>query len=239
MSSAPCVAAQLGQPGVEARRGRDHAHVAGGRLGDDAGDLLAVLAANASATAARSLYGSTIVSAAAAPVTPGESGRPNVATPGAGRGQQRVDVTVVAAGELDDLGPAGEAAGQPDRRHGRLGAGLTPAGPARPGDPGDDLLGQLDLALGRRAEDVPRDDRGPHRVDHRRVRVPEDQRTPGADQVDVVAAVGVDDVRPVPGAMNRGVPPTARNARTGEFTPPGVTASARSNSAADSGASYG
>ena len=33
--------------------------------------------------------------------------------------------------------------------------------------------------------------------------------------------------------MNRGVPPTALNARTGEFTPPGVTARARSNSAAD------
>src|SRR3954454_15061963 len=33
--------------------------------------------------------------------------------------------------------------------------------------------------------------------------------------------------------MNRGVPPTALKARTGEFTPPGVTARARSNSAAE------
>ena len=32
--------------------------------------------------------------------------------------------------------------------------------------------------------------------------------------------------------MKRGVPPTAVNARTGEFTPPGVTARARSKSAA-------
>ena len=31
--------------------------------------------------------------------------------------------------------------------------------------------------------------------------------------------------------MKRGVPPTAVNARTGEFTPPGVTALARSNQA--------
>ena len=31
--------------------------------------------------------------------------------------------------------------------------------------------------------------------------------------------------------MKRGVPPTALNARTGEFTPPGVTAWARSKSA--------
>ena len=33
--------------------------------------------------------------------------------------------------------------------------------------------------------------------------------------------------------MKRGVPPTARKARTGEFTPPGVTAQARANSASD------
>src|SRR6187551_3803699 len=33
-------------------------------------------------------------------------------------------------------------------------------------------------------------------------------------------------------AMKRGVPPTARNARTGELTPPGMTLCARSKSAA-------
>ena len=32
---------------------------------------------------------------------------------------------------------------------------------------------------------------------------------------------------PLPDAMNTGVPPTAPNARTGEFTPPGSTAQAR------------
>ncbi len=37
--------------------------------------------AKASSTAGMSLYGNTIVSAAAAPVTPGEDGRPSVATP--------------------------------------------------------------------------------------------------------------------------------------------------------------
>jgi hypothetical protein len=36
--------------------------------------------------------------------------------------------------------------------------------------------------------------------------------------------------------MNRGVPPTDRNARTGELTPPGVTVVARSNSSRDRGA---
>lgn len=37
--------------------------------------------ANAASTASTSLYGSTIVSAAEAPVTPGVSGSPNVAMP--------------------------------------------------------------------------------------------------------------------------------------------------------------
>src|SRR4051794_5303948 len=39
--------------------------------------------------------------------------------------------------------------------------------------------------------------------------------------------------------MNRGVPPTARNARTGELTPPGTTAEARSKRAWEAGASSG
>src|ERR1700731_2555776 len=33
--------------------------------------------------------------------------------------------------------------------------------------------------------------------------------------------------------MNRGTPPTGPNARTGEFTPPGVTWTARANSSAE------
>jgi hypothetical protein len=33
--------------------------------------------------------------------------------------------------------------------------------------------------------------------------------------------------------MNRGVPPTDRNARTGEFTPPGIKVFARENSLPD------
>src|SRR4029450_7796487 len=39
--------------------------------------------------------------------------------------------------------------------------------------------------------------------------------------------------------MKRGVPPTARNARTGEFTPPGVTRRPRSNRASEAGAAGG
>src|SRR5216684_1019973 len=38
---------------------------------------------------------------------------------------------------------------------------------------------------------------------------------------------------PSPRAMNGGVPPTLRNARTGEFTPPGIGFCARVKSASD------
>ncbi len=46
---------------------------------------------------------------------------------GPGGGQERVDVAVVAAGELHHQRPAGEAAGQADRAHRRLGAELDQA----------------------------------------------------------------------------------------------------------------
>ena len=38
---------------------------------------------------------------------------------------------------------------------------------------------------------------------------------------------------PSPRAMNSGLPPTLRNARTGEFTPPGIISWARRKSASD------
>src|SRR6266516_3080947 len=38
---------------------------------------------------------------------------------------------------------------------------------------------------------------------------------------------------PSPRSTKRGVPPTARNARTGELTPPGIRPRARSNSSSD------
>ncbi len=44
---------------------------------------------------------------------------------------------------------------------------------------------------------------------------------------------------PWPRTMNLGVPPTARKARTGELTPPGMTAPARAINASETGASYG
>jgi hypothetical protein len=116
---------------------------------------------------------------------------------GAGRSEQRIDVAVVAAGELDHAVPAGRPAGQPDRRHRRLGSGVDQAHLLdRPPDSGDQLLGQFDLPDGRRAEGQPVRRGSSNRLDHRRVGVAVDHGAPRRHEVDVLAPVGVSQVRP-------------------------------------------
>ena len=78
---------------------------------------------------------------------------------------------------------------------------------------------------------------GGDRGDHGRVGVAQDQRAPGADQVDVAAAIRVEQVRALAADHEPGVPPTARKARTGELTPPGTKARARSKRSCEAGAS--
>ena len=94
--------------------------------------------------------------------------------PGPGGGQQRVDVAVVAAGELDDLGAAGEPARQPDRAHRRLGAAADQPHLLDRRDARHDLLGEQHLARCRRAE---RETRGRRRA---RPRAPRDGRGRGS-----------------------------------------------------------
>ena len=72
---------QLAQPGQEAGRGRDHAHVARHRLHDDRRDLRAGCVSSWRRTASRSLNGTVSVSAASALGTPRLSGTPKVAPP--------------------------------------------------------------------------------------------------------------------------------------------------------------
>ncbi|MGY3680672.1 hypothetical protein ACVWXU_004295 [Streptomyces sp. TE33382] len=108
-------------------------------------------------------------------------------------------MSVVAPGELHDLGPAGETAGQPDRRHGRLGAGRDETYLLDGLDTGDDLLGQRDLALTGRTERGSPADRFLDRGDHLGVRVAEDHRPPRAHEVDILAAVRVGQIRAAAG----------------------------------------
>ena len=131
--------------------------------------------------------------------TPGVPGTARVASPEPACGEQRVDVAVVAAGELHHELAAGEPAGQPDGGHGGLGArGDQPDLLDRRAR--DDLLGQLHLGAGRGAVRRAAADRLVDRVEHLRVRVTEQHRTPAADQVDVLGAVDVDEVGALPRA---------------------------------------
>ena len=80
------------------------------------------------------------------------------------------------------------------RAHRRLGARADQAHLLDAGHEADDFLGQLDLALGRRAEAEAVVRRLLHRLQHRRVAVAQDHRAPGADVVDVALAFGVPHV---------------------------------------------
>ncbi len=114
------------------------------------------------------------------------------------RGFTGRDVIVKFAGCYHGHVATGEAAGQPDRRHRRLGARRHEPDPLD-GRAGDDLLGELDLGLGR---STVRRAAGDRRVDggqHLGVGVTEQHRPPRADQVDVLVAVDVGQ----PGARGR------------------------------------
>ena len=179
---------------VEAGAGRHDTHVRGARLGDHAGDLIA-------ARGERFADGGLVVVGKHDGVAgrgTGDAGRVRQAErrdAGPGRSQQGIDVAVIAAGELDHTGPAGEPARQPERGHRGFGAGVDQADLVGRRARGD-LLGELDLAGGGGTEGGPPVGRRVQRLHHLRVGVPEDHRAPGAHQVDVLPAVHVGQVRP-------------------------------------------
>ena len=146
-------------------------------------------------SASTSLNGTVSVSRAAPSVTPGEPGIPNVATPlPRTLREQRVRVPVVAALELHDEVAPGEASRQADRAHRRFGPARDEPDHLDRRHRGRDPFGELDLALGRRAERGPARRRLPGRLDDLGSRVTEQQRAPRLHEVDVPVAVGVDHV---------------------------------------------
>ncbi len=108
-------------------------------------------AAKIASTAARSLNGATSVSATVAGVTPGESGRPSVATPEPAAARSGVGVAVVAAVELDDRSAAGRRARESHGAHRGLGAGAHESHHLERWERRHDSLREPNLELGRRA----------------------------------------------------------------------------------------
>ncbi len=127
----------------------------------------------------------------------GDTGRrrqPERRDPGSRIRQQRVDMAVIAPGELDDLGPAGIAASQAHRTHGRLGTGVHQAHLLHRSDPLHDEFGEFHLPGRGRTERQPVARDRAHRLDHRGMRMPEDHRPPGTHQVDILVTVRVDQM---------------------------------------------
>ena len=105
-------------------------------------------------------------------------------------------MAVVAAVELQDLAPAGE------RRAPARSALMVASVPEETkrtfsieGTRRTTRSASSTSAAQGAPYEVPRAAACAHRLDHRRVRVPEDHRAPGADVVDVRAAVGVPEPR--------------------------------------------
>ena len=179
----------------EGHGGSHEIHVAGDRLDDDAGDVPGV-------QRERFFELRDVVVLQHHGVLHhfgGHAGAGRVAESGeagAGFHEQRVGMAVITAFELDDGVAAGRAAGEANRAHARFGAGTHQADHLDRRHQAHDLLGQLDLALGRRAEGKALHGGLLHRLQHRGMAVPEDHRSPRSDVVDVALAVRVPEVRP-------------------------------------------
>ena len=182
------------QPLEEARHGRDDAHVPGDRLDEHARQPLAVCGHR---------LGGRVEVVVGADDRVRRHRRRNTGRrrdaerrqPRARRREQGVDVAVVAARELEHAVAARRRAREPDRAHRRLGARGDETHLLHGRHSVDDLGGELDLALGGRAEARPVAGRRPHGLDRLRIGVPEEERPPGHDPVEQAPAVGVLEVR--------------------------------------------
>ena len=121
------------------------------------------------------------------------AGETECGDPAARRDQERVGVAVVAAGELEDLGAAGRAAGEAHRGHPGFGPGRHEPYLLDRGHRVADRLRQLHFASGGRTERRAFGRGALHRFDDARVGVTEDRRPPRLHVVEVAVAVGVDE----------------------------------------------
>ena len=191
MSSAPCFLVRSGRRCEVAGFRENEAGVGGVGLDDDGGDLLA-----ASRRGRRALGVVVGEDDGVRREVCGHAGGVGLAVgecAGAGGDEQRIDVAVVAAVELDDEVAFGEAAGEADGGHGGLGAGVAHADLFDGGHPvGDGAAISTSKGFG-----MPKE--MPSLATSWMVLVmtvggvAEDVRAPGADVVDVGLAIDVLD----------------------------------------------
>lgn len=136
---------------------------------------------------------------------------------------------MVAAFKFDDFVAVGKTACQTDGSHRRFRAGADEAQPFDRRHNFGNLFGNGDFAFGGRAERQTAQRSFAHGFDDFGMRVSDNRILSRADIIGVARAVFVPNIRAFGFLMKRGTPPTLPNARTGEFTPPGMMALARSN----------
>ena len=183
----------------ESRRGRNDAHVARDGLDENRREPLAVLRDGCSDGVDVVVGQHDRVAA-----TPDGNARgrrdPERHQARAGAREQRVDVAVVVAGELDQAVAARRGTRQPHGAHRRLGAGGDEAHHLDRRHGVDDLGGQVDLALGRGAERRSAGERIGDGGERLGIGVTEEERAPREHPVDVAVAVHVLDQRARPAA---------------------------------------
>ena len=113
----------------------------------------------------------------------------------AGLDEQRVDVAVVAALELDDLVAPDESTRETQTGHGGFGPAVDHAHFLDGGNPTADQLRHFHFERIRDTEADSARGRGANGIDDHVGRVPENGRTPGADVIDVFVAIDVPDFR--------------------------------------------
>ena len=126
---------------------------------------------------------------------PGARGDPLRGEAGAGLGEEPVDMAVVGARELHDGVAARHGPREADRAHRRLSAGADHPEHLHRAEAVHHLARELHFALGRSAVARAPPRRLGDSRDDARVSVPEDQRPPRANPVDVPVPVHVDELR--------------------------------------------
>ena len=134
------------------------------------------------------------------------------------------DAAMIAAGEHQDLGPAGDRACGADRHQIGLGAGIGEAHQIDRRKAGAHRRGKPRLGLALRAEIEPAVERLLDRAADRRVRVAVDPGGELAEEIDVFVTVEIPQRRPLPARhgqrervdMDRGAGVAARHRRAGQ-----------------------
>ena len=183
---------QFAQAGEKAWRGRDDAVVRSDRFDDNGGDGIRVRREDRLDRGEVVVFGHERM-----PSDVGRhAGRIGLAVgerAGPCLHQHAVGMAVVAAGELDDVVAPREAASRADRAHDRLGAGRDHAQLLHRRHQRAHEFGELCLARRRRPEGKTLAAGLAHGRDDGRMGVTEDRRSPGADEINVLHALGVDD----------------------------------------------